>query len=108
MTQGGNWRGKGSRHERGYGSAWDKLRPIILKRDNHLCQPCLDMGRVTPGKIVDHIKPKTEGGTSEPDNLRCICAECHAAKTTAEGHKAAGHRQAPQYDARGYPIWPDP
>ncbi|MGX8924127.1 HNH endonuclease, partial [Enterobacter hormaechei] len=37
-----------SRHQRGYGSKWDRLRPIVLDRDKHLCQECLRNGRYTP------------------------------------------------------------
>ncbi len=32
-------RRRGSRHARGYGSAWTKLRELVLKRDGGLCQP---------------------------------------------------------------------
>lgn len=102
----GGWRGQtGSRHERGYGSAWDKLRLTILTRDKHLCQPCMAEGRITPARMVDHIKAKAEGGTDDPNNLRAICPSCHADKTTQEGHKAAGHRTRPTFDANGWPIW---
>lgn len=81
----------GSRHSRGYGHSWTKLRRVILDRDMHLCQPCRDVGRITTARTVDHITPKAEGGTDDPANLRAICDECHAAKTTDEGHRAAGH-----------------
>lgn len=102
----GGWRGQaGTRHERGYGHQWTKLRLSILDRDKHLCQPCMAEGRLTPARMVDHIKPKAEGGTDDPANLRAICGGCHAAKTTAEGHKAAGHRPRPRFDADGWPVW---
>lgn len=32
------WADRGSRHARGYGSGWQKLRLRILDRDKHLCQ----------------------------------------------------------------------
>lgn len=90
----GGWHGQpGSRHERGYGHAWDKLRLTILARDHHLCQPCLTEGRLTPARTVDHITPKAQGGTDEPENLRAICDACHADKTTAEGHEARSSRR---------------
>lgn len=54
-------RGK-SRHQRGYGAKWDKLRVRILKRDKYLCQECLRAGRVTEAKTVDHIIAKAHGG----------------------------------------------
>lgn len=77
-----------SRHERGYGSAWDKVRKLALKRDRHLCIPCLAGGRPTQATQVDHIKPKAKGGTDDMDNLQSICTECHEAKTAQdEGRK---------------------
>lgn len=101
----GGWRGQtGSRHERGYGAAWDRLRPIILARDHHLCQVCLAEGKLTTAKIVDHIKPKADGGTDDPDNLRTICAPHHKAKTTREGHDARGHKALRVIGLDGYPI----
>lgn len=73
-----------SRHARGYGSVWDKLRLRILARDKRLCQPCKRKGRITAGNEVDHVTPKAKGGTDDEANLECICTECHKAKTTRE------------------------
>jgi 5-methylcytosine-specific restriction protein A len=101
----GGWKGQpGSRHERGYGSAWTKTRAIILARDKHLCQPCARKGMLTPARTVDHIKPKAQGGTDAPDNLEATCDDCHKAKTTKEGHQAAGHRALRVVGADGYPV----
>lgn len=74
-----------SRHERGYGSKWDKLRKQILKRDQHLCQVCLEKGIYTKARQVDHKTPKAEGGTDDPNNLQSICIPCHRYKTANEG-----------------------
>lgn len=76
-----------SRHARGYGTAWDKLRKTILERDKHLCQPCLGQGRFTAASQVDHIKPKAKGGTDDPDNLQAICGPCHDDKTARDNGK---------------------
>lgn len=73
-----------SRHERGYGTAWDKARQATLKRDRHLCQVCEAAGRVTVATEVDHITPKAEGGTDDMSNLAAICSNCHKAKTARE------------------------
>lgn len=92
---------RGSRHERGYGAAWDKLRAQIIERDNGLCQPCLKRGRAHQGTHVDHIVNKAVarrlGWTDEqidaPANLQCICRAAHRAKTQGEagaGRAAAG------------------
>ena len=75
---------RGSRHERGYGTAWDKRRLRILKRDAGICQACLRDGVVHQGTEVDHIVPKARGGTDDDENLQTICREAHRAKTQAE------------------------
>nr|WP_310615838.1 HNH endonuclease signature motif containing protein [Pantoea cypripedii] len=73
-----------SRHQRGYGSAWDIRRARILTRDKHLCQQCLRNGRATAAKTVDHIKPKAHGGTDDDSNLEALCWPCHKSKTARE------------------------
>jgi len=73
-----------SRHQRGYGSEWDKLRRVILVRDNYLCQSCIRTGVYTQATTVDHIKAKTHGGTDDHANLESLCGPCHATKTARE------------------------
>jgi 5-methylcytosine-specific restriction protein A len=51
--------------------------------------PC----RREPSTIVDHIRPKSQGGTDERSNLRGIGARCHAEKTAREGLTAQGLRR---------------
>ncbi|MBS1198142.1 MAG: putative phage-related protein [Proteobacteria bacterium] len=79
---------RGSRHERGYGSAWEKLRKIILRRDKGLCQECLRQDKCRPAKIVDHKVPKFEGGTDDEDNLQSLCQSCSDKKTQSEAQRA--------------------
>ena len=100
---------QGSRHDRGYGGAWDKLRLTILARDRHLCLTCLKTGRPTPATEVDHIIPKAKGGTDDPGNLASICNDCHREKTGREAAEAQGRKAKPRsrYDAKGFPIWND-
>ena len=86
------WSRDKSRHARGYGSKWVKLRRAILARDLWLCQVCLDSGRPTQATEVDHIEPKANGGTDDPDNLRAICSRCHAIKTRADNGGQAAPR----------------
>lgn len=81
---------RGSRHERGYGSAWDKLRLVVLRRDNYLCQPCAERGDVTAGRDVDHKVNKSQGGTDDLANLQTICPACHRAKTAQEAQQGRG------------------
>lgn len=60
------WADCGSRHARGYGSAWQKPRLRILERDKELCQPCLAKGSVTPASEVHYKQTKADGGTDDP------------------------------------------
>ena len=108
----GGWRGNtGTRHERGYGSTWDKLRKKVLERDMYLCQACKRDGILTPLGVkpydhaVDHIKPKAKGGTDDEDNLEGLCADCHDAKTEREAKEGQGARPRPQFDDKGFPVW---
>lgn len=104
-----NWTHRGTRHQRGYGSQWDKLRKLVLEFDKYLCQPCKRAGRVTPATEVDHIKPKSLGGEDDADNLESICTDCHKDKTQREAAEAQGKTIKPRirYDAKGNVIWPD-
>lgn len=78
-----------SRHERGYGSDWDKTTKRIRQRDHHLCQECLREGVVNDVSgnhrgQVDHIIPKEQGGTDDDDNLELLCNDHHKIKTQRE------------------------
>lgn len=100
MTGRKPWSDRGSRHARGYGAAWDKLRLVILARDQHLCQPCLRKGRPTPATEVHHLKAKVDGGTDDPANLMSTCHACHEEADAAN----RGHRVRVQIGADGWPI----
>ncbi|MFM2059030.1 MAG: hypothetical protein RLY71_3415 [Pseudomonadota bacterium] len=89
--KGSNFTRNLSRHQRGYGYAWEKLRVVVLQRDAGLCQPCQAAGRITPGNIVDHIRPKAEGGDDDLGNLQVICKPCHADKTAMEAARGGGN-----------------
>lgn len=73
-----------TRHDRGYGTAWERLRLQVLERDSHLCLECLRAGIFNHGRNVDHIVPKSQGGGDELSNLQTLCDTCHTAKTQAE------------------------
>lgn len=87
---------RGNRHARGYGTNWEKLRLVILRRDNGICQQCLRDGRLTAvgdkpySAFVDHIVPKVDGGTDDEGNLQTLCRKCHTAKTDREKLKGRG------------------
>jgi 5-methylcytosine-specific restriction protein A len=73
-----------SRHKRGYGTAWVKLRENIMRRDRRLCRFCLAAGRYVVATEVDHITPKAKGGTDESGNLQALCSPCHKSKTAID------------------------
>jgi len=92
-----------SRHERGYGAAWVKLREIVLERDGRLCQctHCKAEGRTTIATHVDHVISKakakalgwSEAQIDDPSNLQAINADCHERKGIEEyGGKAKPKR----------------
>ena len=93
-----NDRRRGSRHARGYGSEWDRLRAQALERDAGLCQLCLEAGEINmhgPGNRhqVDHVVPRAEGGTDALENLQTICRAHHAQKTAQEAQRAAARKR---------------
>ena len=57
----------------------------MLLRDGYQCQAC---GAVVHGKAahVDHIVPKSKGGSDLASNLQVLCLSCHSRK---EGWRAA-------------------
>jgi 5-methylcytosine-specific restriction enzyme A len=89
-----------SRHERGYGTAWDKLRKEVMARDQRLCQPCLRNGLVIAAHAVDHIVQKAAGGTDELTNLQAICRACHIDKTMTDN----GRRKRVTIGHDGWPA----
>jgi 5-methylcytosine-specific restriction protein A len=85
-----SWDRDSSAHARGYGRRWMKLRAQILDRDRHLCQcPRCQGGkvRVRPATQVDHVLPRSRGGTDDPSNLRAVNADCHQRITAEQNGK---------------------
>ena len=70
-------------HERGYCSAaWRRTRLAVIARDAGICRLC---GKLVTGRgDVDHILPKSRGGTDALENLQYVHVECHSRKTVAE------------------------
>ena len=98
---------KVSRHQRGYGTEWYKLRNQVMQRDMSLCQCPLCQGgklRVMLAQAVDHIKPKAQGGTDDMDNLRAVSHECHARLTLEQQGKRQTAPKA-KFTAEGRVVW---
>jgi 5-methylcytosine-specific restriction protein A len=79
---------RGTAEQRGYDWAWRKKRVAVLKRDRYLCQ-CGDCnGRRLPATEVDHVIPKSLGGSDDFHNLQALNVDCHKAKTQREAAEA--------------------
>lgn len=76
-------RQRGSAAARGYDARWRRLRKQVLSEEP-LCRACLAEGRLMPSTDVDHIVPKSQGGTDDRSNLQGLCHKCHSRKTARE------------------------
>ena len=65
---------------------WPKLRAQVL-REEPLCRLCQAKGFVV-SREVDHIVPRSQGGTSRRENLQGLCIDCHRRKTDRESKVA--------------------
>ena len=71
------------------GSDWihPKLRTEIYERDNWTCYICLErLDASTPvndpsALSLDHIQPRSKGGTDDPENLKTCCRGCNVRKS---------------------------
>ena len=98
---------KVSRHKRGYGTAWDKLREQVMQRDTGLCHcPQCQGGtlRIRLAHEVDHIKPKAQGGTDDLSNLRAVNHECHLRITLEQQGKRQAAPKA-KFTSDGRVVW---
>ena len=58
---------------RGSTRAWRRLRLQALQRDRDHCVECGALA-----SEVDHVLPRERGGRDVLENLRSLCADCHA------------------------------
>jgi len=75
--------------ERARQQSWQKVRKVVITRDEGLCRRC---GReVGFSGDVHHLRRRSQGGTDLPDNLVTLCRTCHnrihehVAEAVAEG-----------------------
>jgi 5-methylcytosine-specific restriction enzyme A len=76
----------GTTTQRGYGWAFQKVRPLVLERDGHRCQVQLP-GCTGHATAVDHITP---GGPATLDNLRAACVPCNSRRARRRRGRSAG------------------
>jgi len=60
-------------------------RKNVLRRDNHTCQYC---GGNNRPMTIDHIIPRSFGGSDSWENLVCACLPCNAFKGDRTPEKA--------------------
>lgn len=62
----------------------DAVRAVVVARASDRCEYCR---LPTRGQVatfpVDHVNPRTAGGTSDPDNLALACPRCNGHKWAA-------------------------
>jgi len=60
-----------------------KIRFEVFKRDSFTCQYC---GKAAPDVVlhVDHIKPRSKGGSDDITNLVTSCRDCNLGKSNRE------------------------
>jgi 5-methylcytosine-specific restriction endonuclease McrA len=61
------------------------LRTAVMERDAYRCKHCDDHINLS----VDHIYPKSKGGSDDMDNLQTLCRSCNSKK----GAKVVSHEQ---------------
>lgn len=70
------------------GRQWRRVRANYLQH-YPLCAECAAQGRITPARVVDHIKPINEGGARyDFRNLQGLCDKCHNRKSGREAHRS--------------------
>lgn len=85
-----------------YPPDWHARRQKALKRDKYVCQQCgVRSTRVDEVRFdVDHIIPKSDGGSHALDNLQTLCVSCHAQKHPNNDHL---QKRAHEYKYRNQP-----
>lgn len=67
----------------------------VLADYNHCCAACgspMDLER-------DHVEPRSQGGSDDPDNLQVLCHHCNKKKNGTAGLPKMAPRQ-PEWDCR--------
>jgi len=75
--------------EKVYGYRWidnpvpNSLRYKVLKKSNHRCELCGATKYDRP-LDVDHIIPRSKGGSSDESNLQVLCSKCNRSKRNTD------------------------
>ncbi|MBU6395871.1 MAG: HNH endonuclease [Sphingomonadales bacterium] len=83
--------------QRGRAAVAERIRRLLAEP---LCRDCACAGIVREATVPDHIVPLAHGGTDLDRNIRCLCADCHQARTAEQ----FGHRRTMPTSRDGWPI----
>jgi ATP adenylyltransferase len=79
------------------------LRYEVLKRARFRCELCGVPADVRALE-VDHIVPRSRGGTDDPNNLQALCYRCNSMKRDRDTTDFRGVRESYGYRQAGYPF----
>lgn len=71
---------------RRYGRVWKRVRDLYVK-EHPFCEECFKKGIIVPVEEVHHIKPLSEGGNHNKNNLISLCKSCHARIHASDGSR---------------------
>ena len=77
-------------------------RHAVVERARGCCEYCCSQARfATQSFSVEHIRPRSQGGKTESDNLALACQGCNGHKhTRTEGYDPLSGEIAPLYHPR--------
>lgn len=89
------------------GSNWisKKRRLEIQKRDGFRCSYCGEQFKLWS---IDHIIPRSKGGSNHSNNLLLACIPCNAKKGNASLEDFVGEKKAKRLIKRASRLFPPP
>ena len=58
-----------------------RLKALIFERARGCCEYCLSQVKYSPDPFsIEHIMPRSKGGSDDPDNLAWACMGCNGTK----------------------------
>lgn len=67
-----------------YGRTWKRIRDRYITL-HPLCERCQKQGKIVKADEIHHIKPLSQGGSHDFENLMSLCTSCHSEITAREG-----------------------
>lgn len=62
------------------GGVSESVRQAVFDRDGRACKEC----KSTDDLSIDHIVPRSKGGSHDEDNLQTLCRRCNSAKSNRQ------------------------